>query len=811
MPPVSRPGLPTSKVAKVGTPRAQSPKASTRSTKRPAKKPDPTKKDAPKLKKVEKEEQEKALDAAYKQLKSIDKIVEPGWKAIKQLQAEVKWNKARLEELGEDLTNEASPSVAPLSAANKANDEERKKEDEKKRKRLVKVWRDMAGGHLAEMASSLEGALDNDEKLRELFNRIDTDGSNAIDADELVAALALVGKKPTPEQLTAILTAADDDASGQVEFEEFREILKGNVLSETDRNKKQLVRIWQDVVAHHIADSASTVASTSLPEVLASTDAKSQLQSIFSKLDLDGGGTIDGDELRSALRTAGKDLSPERLAEMMKIADVDVNGGVDYEEFEQILRGVVKEERAQRMIATSFRKKKIRGRRAPNLEDKSRATVVKGTSTVLGQSGVKELNTRQLEQLLGRGLLSIKGQLKDIVRDWDHGGRGSITRMEFRQGVREDLGLTQLDGKTLDRWFDSIDQDGGGTLDLAELKTALTALQDRFRREEMERTQCHSRIEVLTNQADRLEKQLKAAILACEEKVTPAKEAMEQLTALRKAPGLAERLGEKINIKIIKAKGINERDIIAEWERQCKKPDGYMGLDDTIIMVASTLADMPTRRSQLKPVVTDEHARPVNPLSNPLASGAADAKQIKKPVARDSGDHSGRRSSFGGAAAKSITDADKVAQLKVDEEDAKEKARALELLFAINVEISDIENLFEGWCAAFHHEHKEGYVEVKKVVEAIIKAEAARKAKDSTLLNSLVGLTQAALEAQDSLEAVADALKPDSFVFKPSEAMAAEEVVAEAQAEAGAAADAEAAESVLAVGMSSAPTEVDVS
>ena len=58
-----------------------------------------------------------------------------------------------------------------------------------------------------------------------------------------------------------------------------------------------------------------------------------------------------------------------------------------------------------------------------------------------------------------------------LVRLWDRGTDGTINKAEFRVGVRESLGLmARVD--TIDAFFRQIDKDGGGDLDLPELKVS---------------------------------------------------------------------------------------------------------------------------------------------------------------------------------------------------------------------------------------------------------------------------------------------------------------------------------------------------
>lgn len=57
-----------------------------------------------------------------------------------------------------------------------------------------------------------------------------------------------------------------------------------------------------------------------------------RLLDAFQMFDLDGNGTIDGDELQTVLTTLGYSFTESETAEMMREADVDGDGTIDYQE-----------------------------------------------------------------------------------------------------------------------------------------------------------------------------------------------------------------------------------------------------------------------------------------------------------------------------------------------------------------------------------------------------------------------------------------------------------------------------------------------
>ena len=65
------------------------------------------------------------------------------------------------------------------------------------------------------------------------------------------------------------------------------------------------------------------------------------------------------------------------------------------------------------------------------------------------------------------------------MREWDRNGKGELNRQEWRQAVRNSLGL-KANNADIDALFDAFDADSGGTLDLQELRPCLKALQDAY-------------------------------------------------------------------------------------------------------------------------------------------------------------------------------------------------------------------------------------------------------------------------------------------------------------------------------------------
>jgi len=77
-----------------------------------------------------------------------------------------------------------------------------------------------------------------------------------------------------------------------------------------------------------------------------------KLRKVFDKIDLDGGGTIDRNELKTALQTQlGKPaISESEVNSMMSIADTDGNGSLNFQEFASIARFAAAAAKIQQVV-----------------------------------------------------------------------------------------------------------------------------------------------------------------------------------------------------------------------------------------------------------------------------------------------------------------------------------------------------------------------------------------------------------------------------------------------------------------------------
>ncbi|KAL5712486.1 translation elongation factor EF1B gamma [Ranunculus cassubicifolius] len=138
-------------------------------------------------------------------------------------------------------------------------------------------------------------------EFQEAFHLFDKDGDGCITIDELATVIRSLDQNPTEEELLDMITEVDVDGNGTIEFGEFLNLMA----------KK-----------------------------MKETDAEEELREAFKVFDKDQNGYISATELRHVMINLGEKLTDEEVAQMIKEADLDGDGQVNYEEFVRMMMAV---------------------------------------------------------------------------------------------------------------------------------------------------------------------------------------------------------------------------------------------------------------------------------------------------------------------------------------------------------------------------------------------------------------------------------------------------------------------------------------
>ncbi|KAK9076029.1 hypothetical protein SSX86_004361 [Deinandra increscens subsp. villosa] len=138
-------------------------------------------------------------------------------------------------------------------------------------------------------------------ELREIFRSFDRNNDGSLTQLELGSLLRSLGLTPSPDQLDALIQKADTNSNGFVEFSEFVALVSPELLP---------------------AKSPYT---------------EDQLKQLFKMFDRDGNGYITAAELAHSMAELGHALTAEELTGMIKEADTDGDGRINFQEFSRAI------------------------------------------------------------------------------------------------------------------------------------------------------------------------------------------------------------------------------------------------------------------------------------------------------------------------------------------------------------------------------------------------------------------------------------------------------------------------------------------
>ncbi|KAI8967427.1 putative calmodulin [Mycotypha africana] len=136
------------------------------------------------------------------------------------------------------------------------------------------------------------------DEIRESFNLFDKNGDGTIDINELSQVMRNLGQEASDAEVKDMIKEVDADNNGTIDFQEFLTIMS---------------------------------------RMKANDDAQNDLMDAFKVFDKDNDGYITQDELRTVMTNLGQNLSAQELEEMIKEADTDGDGRINYKEFGRMM------------------------------------------------------------------------------------------------------------------------------------------------------------------------------------------------------------------------------------------------------------------------------------------------------------------------------------------------------------------------------------------------------------------------------------------------------------------------------------------
>jgi len=134
-------------------------------------------------------------------------------------------------------------------------------------------------------------------EFKEAFSLFDKDGDGTITTKELGTVMRSLGQNPTEAELQDMVNEVDADGNGTIDFPEFL---------------------------------------TMMARKMKDTDSEEEIKEAFKVFDKDGNGFISAAELRHVMTNLGEKLSDNEVDEMIREADVDGDGQINYDEFVKV-------------------------------------------------------------------------------------------------------------------------------------------------------------------------------------------------------------------------------------------------------------------------------------------------------------------------------------------------------------------------------------------------------------------------------------------------------------------------------------------
>lgn len=144
----------------------------------------------------------------------------------------------------------------------------------------------------------MDGDYSKFQEIKEAFNVFDKDNDGFITSKELGTVMRSLGHNPTEAELQEMIKLYDKDESGTIDFPEFLDLM-------TNKMKE--------------------------------TELEEQLIETFKVFDRDGNGLLSGQELKYVMAVVGEALTDVEVDELIKQADIDGDGFINYQEFVRMM------------------------------------------------------------------------------------------------------------------------------------------------------------------------------------------------------------------------------------------------------------------------------------------------------------------------------------------------------------------------------------------------------------------------------------------------------------------------------------------
>jgi len=162
----------------------------------------------------------------------------------------------------------------------------------------------------------------------DVFRKFDLDASGTIDATELGLLFQELGQGVSAEEVDEIIEQYDEDRSGEIEFNEFLQIMRGFYPSKLDEFQREFIDCTRDFVEFSRAEIDIFI-------------------QCFREFDLDDSGTIDAKELELALNSMGQGCSGDDARDLIESLSESESNSIDWKHFFMIMREFYPDQRRE--------------------------------------------------------------------------------------------------------------------------------------------------------------------------------------------------------------------------------------------------------------------------------------------------------------------------------------------------------------------------------------------------------------------------------------------------------------------------------
>ena len=255
------------------------------------------------------------------------------------------------------------------------------------------------------------------------------------------------------------------------------------------------------------------------------------IKELLSEWDPDKKGTIKKVPFRQHVRTSLHMIAANvEIDAFFDSVDDDGGGSLDFEELKIAMRKLYKAAGAADAEANALRDKADECRRLAAQLQEAHETTATADKEELKLEEMKKRNGIDVAPQLGNLIVKRNLKIGDLTSKWVK--KKDVSRADFRRHVLE-LGVL-AEGKAIDAMFDSLDQDGGGSLDLEELKNLLTNLVELAKQSSLDETALEKSVSSLRKICTEQQQSI-ASIIAAKTKAANEAKALADKLAAEKA------------------------------------------------------------------------------------------------------------------------------------------------------------------------------------------------------------------------------------------------------------------------------------